>query len=462
MTLGLLLGVTGWPAPGIADRLVLISPHWEGIQYEFERAFKIHYQRETGRAVEFDWLDVGGTSETIRFIQSEFKSKPAGIGIDLFFGGGLDPYLTLKKAGLLESYALPQNLLRQIPPRLGGIPLYDPGFEWYGATLAGFGIIYNKAVLRLARLPVITTWEGLARPVAFTWVGTADPRKSGSAHMAYEIILQAYGWEKGWQIITGIGANARKFTNSASQVPKDVAIGEVAYGLAIDFYAWAQVDESGADKIGFVMPENLTNINPDSIGILKGAPNKEVAEAFVRFVLSEDGQKLWFLNKGHPQGPQRFQLNRFSMLPALYGKVKTQDTPVQFNPFAWRSDFVFDSKVGSVRWGIVNDLIGVLIIDQKSLLDQAWSAALADGFTDAEWKRLAAMPVTEKEALVLAREKWRDPAFRNQKLNEWARFARHKYRAYLKPPLIRSEWLTLFSSVILVAGLVFYLWQRSV
>ncbi len=460
--LGLFLGLLGWSALAMADRLVLISPHWEGIKYEFERAFKVHYQRETGRTVELNWLDVGGTSETTRFIRSEFKSKPSGIGIDLFFGGGIDPYLTLKQAGLLESYALPQALLSQIPPRLGGVPLYDPGFQWYAATLAGFGIVYNKAVLELTGLPVITTWKGLSAPSAFTWVGSADPRKSGSVHMAYEIILQAYGWKEGWKIITGIGANARKFTNSASQVPKDVAIGEVAYGLAIDFYAWAQVDESGADKIGYVMPDNLTNINPDSIGILKGAPNKEVAEAFIRFVLSESGQKLWILNKGHPHGPHRFQLNRFSVLPGLYGKIKPQDTSVQFNPFTWRSDFSFDAQVGSVRWGIVNDLIGSLIIDQKSFLDQAWSAALADGFTESEWERLASMPVSESEAMRLAREKWRDAAFRNQTLNEWALFARNKYRAYWRPPLIRSEWLTLFSSLALVTGLVVYLWRRPV
>ena len=455
-------GLMSWPVPAIADRLVLISPHWEGIEYEFERAFKVYYQRETGRTVELDWLDVGGTSETIRFIHSEFKNKPSGIGIDLFFGGGIDPYLTLKQSGLLESYPLPKALLSQIPPRLGGVPLYDPEFQWYAATLAGFGIVYNKAVLEITDLPVITTWKGLAAPSAFTWVGSADPRKSGSVHMAYEIILQAYGWEEGWKIITGIGANARKFTNSASQVPKDVAIGEVAYGLAIDFYAWAQVNESGADKIGYVMPDNLTSMNPDSIGILKGAPNRAVAQAFIRFVLSENGQKLWILNKGLPHGPQRFQLNRFSVLPALYGKIKPQNTSVQFNPFTWQSDFSFDAKVGSLRWGIINDLIGSLIIDQKSLLDQAWSAALADGFTETEWERLASMPVSESEAMGLAREKWRDAAFRNQTLNEWALFARNKYRAYLRPPLISSEWLTLFSSLILVTGLVVYLWRRPV
>jgi ABC-type Fe3+ transport system substrate-binding protein len=103
-----------------------------------------------------------------------------------------------------------------------------------------------------------------------------------------------------------LGANVRNFTNAASQIPKDVAIGEVAYGLAIDFYAWAQVKDAGPDKIGFVMPDNLTIITPDGIGILKGAANLAVAQAFIRFMMSEEGQKLWLLNEKAPDGPQPF------------------------------------------------------------------------------------------------------------------------------------------------------------
>jgi ABC-type Fe3+ transport system substrate-binding protein len=294
------------PAMGLADKLVLISPHWEGIRYEFERAFKARYQKETGRIVELDWIDVGGSSETLRYIESEFKNKPAGIGIDIFFGGGLEPYLALKTERLLTAYALPKPLLEKIPPSVAGVPLYDPDHTWYGATLAGFGIVYNKVVLNLTKLPVITTWDDLASAKAFGWVGSSDPRKSGSVHMVYEIILQAYGWEKGWRIITALGANVRNFTNAASQIPKDVAIGEVAYGLAIDFYAWAQVKDAGPDKIGFVMPDNLTIITPDGIGILKGAANLAVAQAFIRFMMSEEGQKLWLLNEKAPDGPQPF------------------------------------------------------------------------------------------------------------------------------------------------------------
>jgi ABC-type Fe3+ transport system substrate-binding protein len=454
------LVIPGFPAVLSADKLVLISPHWEGIRYEFGRAFKESYQRETGKTVELDWLDVGGSSETLRYLDSEFKNKPGGVGIDIFFGGGYDPYLALKKSNRLEPYVLPERLMEKIPATLTGVPLYDPEHTWYGATLAGFGIVYNKVVLELTKLPVITTWEDLASPRAFGWVGSSDPRKSGSVHMVYEIILQAYGWEKGWKIITALGANVRSFTNSASQIPKDVAIGEVAYGLAIDFYAWAQVKDAGADKIGFVMPHNLTIITPDCIGILKGAPNPDVAKAFIRFVMSEEGQMLWLLIEKAPGGPQRFQLNRFSVLPSLYA-LPPQNTAVKLNPFSWRSDFAFDPQLSAERWSVVNDLIGALVIDQKHLLTRAWKEALDKGaLSEQEWHRLAAMPVTADEALQMAKTKWQDAEFRNKKLNEWIHFARSKYLMGVTPPIIRTEWYSLIAFTILSIGLVGYGWKK--
>src|SRR5438552_7066319 len=76
---------------GAADRLVLLSPHWEGIKNEFERAFKEQYLLETGRNVDLEWIDAGGTSEALRFLRSEFRNKPEGVDIDIFFGGGLEP-----------------------------------------------------------------------------------------------------------------------------------------------------------------------------------------------------------------------------------------------------------------------------------------------------------------------------------------------------------------------------------
>ena len=117
--------------------------------------------------------------------------------------------------------------------------------------------------------------------------------------------------------------------------------------------------------------------NADPIAILKGAPNLPVAQKFLEFVLSEDGQKLWMLrNKPtkaqlaeakddpqklqtsnsitDPEGPEwKGGLNRASVLPALYDKLGERRTVP--NPFTMEgTPFQYNSDKGSKRWDIVN------------------------------------------------------------------------------------------------------------
>ena len=425
----ILCAILSFPALSLAGKkVIIVSPHWEGIQTEFERGFEQFSEARTGERIRVEWLDQGGTSAMLRFVKSEFAARPEGIGIDMMFGGGVDPYLELRRLNLMHPYRLPEDILEKIAPRIGGMPMYDPDYHWYGATLAGFGIIFNKAVLNMIHLPEPKTWEDLGDPRLLTWVGSADPRSSGSVHMAYEIILQAFGWEKGWEVLTRLGANVRNFTKGSNQSVKDVAVGEVAYGLAIDFYAWAQVDEVGAEYIGYTMPENLTIVNPDAIAILRGAPNPEAARLFLEFVLSEPGQKLWMLRKGAPGGPIEFQLNRFSVTPTLYEKAG-ESTSVRMNPFDWHSSLIYDSEKGSARWRIVNDLVGVLLVDSHRELVRAWKQVIERGVGEEDLRSLCAVPISEDEALDLA-GKWGDPEIRNRTIAAWTAFARKKYGAF--------------------------------
>ena len=184
----------GGPPPEPTQELVIISPHCEGIRYEFGHGFERWYEEQTGQPVTVDWRDFGGTSDDVKYIRSGFTKSPEGIGIDLFFGGGIPPYELLAEEGLFEPYQLPDDILQHIPAQYPGGDLYDPQFRYYGTVLSGFGILYNKEVLRRLNLPEPESWEDLAAPEAFTWVGMGDPRSSGSALMVFEIILQAYGW----------------------------------------------------------------------------------------------------------------------------------------------------------------------------------------------------------------------------------------------------------------------------
>jgi len=408
------------------NKLVVFSPHWEGIQKEFDTAFKQWCRANLNIDVTLEWPDIGGgTSTMVKYIRDMFQNSPEGIGMDIFFGGGTDPYLTLTEEGLLQPYKLPDEQLKKIPEMLFGNRLYDAEYHWYGAAISGFGIIYNKVLRERLKLPEIEGWQDLTEPKLIGRVGAADPRQSGSAHAMYELILQGYGWEKGFQIITEMSGNIKRFPPAASQVPKDVSTGDVVYGHAIDFYAYQTIAQTGADNIGYVIPEY--GFTPDSIGILKGAPNLTLAQKFVSFVLSEPGQKLWMLRKGEPDGPTEFDLNRASVLPHLYDELGDRSV-VPVNPFKIKSSFQYEFQKASDRRVIVDDLIGALVIDQHQKLVAAWKAIAQSKNKKAALQEFNKIPITEQEALELARGKWKtDSAFRNQKVSEWSNFAAKKY-----------------------------------
>jgi hypothetical protein len=71
------------------------------------------------------------------------------------------------------------------------------------------------------------------------------------------------------------------------------------------------------------------------------------------------------------------------------------------------------------------------------------------------------MPITADAALELAKTKWQDPAFRNQKVNEWTHFALAKYQTRVKPPMIRAEWFTLLAFSLMALGLLVYSLKRK-
>lgn len=412
---------------GLSRKLVIISPHSETIEQEFERAFSQWTSATREFTVEIEWLDYGGTTSAIKFVQDQFERTPKGIRVDIFFGGGADPFLKFSDKGLLHRCNLPEEVLAPIPQTHAGIELYDSEQRWFGACMSGFGILYNKQLLKSLNLPEPATWADLGRPEYFTWVASADPRLSGSIHMAYEIILQAYGWDEGWQHMMRIGANCRSFSRAASDIPREVAIGEAACGMAIDYYALRAVAEAGEQNMGFRLPDRLTVVNPDGIGVLKGAPDAELAELFVQFVLSEHGQRLWMLRKGVPGGPKEYQLYRLPVIPGMVERYGA-DSVVKLDPFEFEGGIEFDLRKKNQRWGILNDLVGACIIDVHQELAAAWKAARRLPEDHPQVRRLLEPPVSEEGLLEMAQEKWDDPEFRADTISTWSREASARYR----------------------------------
>ena len=430
-----------WTSLSIAtaadNEVVVISPHWDGIQEETSRAFSAWHQKKYGQPVTIRWREAGGgSSQIVRFLRAEYQTNPSA-GIDVLYGGGVDPFLTLEKDGLLTRYDPPADILAQIPAQLNGMEIYDPGHEWFGAALSGFGIITNERVRQVVGLPEVHAWADLTDPRLDGWISACDPRDSGSALAIYEIILQSYGWEKGWAVLMEMSGNVRNFLSSSAASAVEVGVGDAAYGVAIDTYGQAQAGYYGAGNVSFVLPEGQTMIDPDSIAILKNPPHPEMARHFLEFVLSRDGQLLWMLPKGSPGGATRNVINRMSVQPALYDELSSV-TPVRTNPFKLRSDFVYSSQLGSKRRGILSVLIAACMIDTHDVLAPAWKALnspAAQRLSEARQQTLLAVlvapPCTEAELLHLADTDWNNPVKRTALVNRWQSEALDRYKSVL-------------------------------
>ena len=410
-----------------AQRVVILTPHVDAIRHEFARGFAEWHRKNFNEPAEVEWRSVGGTSDALKFVLSEFTSKPAGIGLDILFGGGQEPFLVLADRKLAARYQPPANILAGIPQNLQGMDVYDANYNWFAAALSSFGILQNTKVQRTLGLGLAREWQQLADPKLLGWVGAGDPRNSGTMTVMFEAFLQAYGWDQGWQKLAAIGGNVRKFDRVSSSTAKDVTLGETAYAFAIDFYGFSQIAVAGRTNMTFVLPQDFTAINADCIAILKGAPNLATAQRFIDFVLSEDGQRLWFLPRGHPEGPRQFSIERMSIRPDFYRRYKGVSN-IEFSPFDLKQSFVYDSKLGRDRREVLAALVGALLVDTHAELQAAWRAVVARGLPADALVELGRVPLTEREALQLAAGPWKDPATRNRKKIEWQNWARAKYR----------------------------------
>lgn len=224
---------TGWTAGD--PELVVITPHNEAIRYEFARAFSAWHRERFGRPVKVDWRAIGGTTEIMRYLASEYvnaarawwkrKGRPWPVGagdvltsraldpaqpaelqelyqafratddpkaftckVDLFFGGGAFDHVDAFRQGFIVEAGLSSIGADLIPETMSGETWRTP--TMYGNVLSTFGLVYNLDRLRdlgVARPPA--QWDDLADPAYFRQVGVSDPTKSGSIAKAFEMIV---------------------------------------------------------------------------------------------------------------------------------------------------------------------------------------------------------------------------------------------------------------------------------
>ncbi len=486
-------------APNDAQRLVIITPHVEPIRIEFARVFDEWHRAKFGAPVVIDWRVPGGTSDIQKQLKAIYQSAiasgqlmPSGelapgyppLPFDLFFGGGTFEHnetkkgVTVRPPGAAQDVTLSMSIPAGLPQhqldacfgtnQLGAGYLYDPGNPdkgdpgqyWIGAAASGFGIVYNRDLLRALGLPDPARWEDLCHPKLQTWIALADPRQSGSVATLYDSILNNYGWDRGWRTLRRMAANSRTFTNSSTKVPLDVSQGEAAMGVAISHYGRFQAqavmkpgESPENSRVGYIDPPGVVYIDADPITLMRAGPNPTIAKRFIEFCLSEPGQALWqfhvrpahvtSVNESDPStwGPTQFELRRMSVRRDLF-KNHMHRMVDKASPFEAAS------TVREKGWrSAVAPMMGAFGIDTHAELVKAWSA-----YNRAKSRGVSPESLARMEALLDALPEWRlsDPAASPATLafneanygairEDWRKAEREG-----RMPRIRADWVRFF------------------
>ena len=301
--------------------------------------------------------------------------------VDVAWGGGPDLFDIILDEGLLaplEGDSI-DSILADIPEDIGGSEtrrVKDGDVYWAGAAISSFGFTINTELLDYYSLPEPSSWEDLASPTYYLpekLVGTADATTSTSNTRIFQIILQIYGWEEGWNLLSKMGANAAIYDQSGNV--RDAVINrELAIGTTIDFYGYT-AQWQNPEFCRYIFPSDGTIVNADPIALLTTSTDTDLALGFIEWVLSSEGQKTWLdgnINRmpvneavfDTPEGMQRADLEE------VFGK--TQDALT----------IQFDSVEGASYYSAIRSYHRSVIVLPQIQLGELWDDltwALEDG-----------------------------------------------------------------------------------
>ncbi|MEW6454408.1 MAG: extracellular solute-binding protein [Pseudomonadota bacterium] len=340
------LGANSALAQQIEDKLTIVTSFSKDVTSPFQQAFEKKYP---GTKVE---VQNRNSAAAIAFIR-ETKSSPP----DIFWASAPDAFEVLKKNSLLQKY---QPKAQGLASKVGVYPVNDPQGFYTGFAASGYGIMFNTRYMRANGLPAPKEWDDLKKPVYFGHVGISAPSRSGTTHLTVETILQGEGWDKGWASLLEIGGNLTQVSDRSFGVPDAVNSGQYGVGIVIDFFGLSA--KASGFPVEFVYP-TVTTIVPANVGIIANAKNQKAAEAFVEYLLSDEGQQILLDPK----------IQRLPLKPATYDKAPA-GYPNPFKDAKLGSGVNFNADLSEGRYELLNSLYDRLITFRLKELNAAWKA----------------------------------------------------------------------------------------
>jgi ABC-type Fe3+ transport system substrate-binding protein len=413
-----------------AKNLIIVSPHNDQIQSRFENAFVQYYALEKGQHAILWWHEFGGSNSILDFFMDK-KQKP--LPVDVIFGGGEYLFEQLANKDMLAPLTLDKEVLDQIPVEFAGVRMIDPQLRWCGNVLSGFGFLYDRQKTQALCLKELDFWQDLAAPQLMDQTVIADPRYSGSTVLAMEMILQSEtDWPSGWRKLLAILSNTKEFSVSSDSAANAPLFDQAAVAICIDFYGISRQAIDPA-KLTYVSPKGQTAYTPDPIAILKDAPNPQLAQDFVNFILSLNGQSLW----GHKTTDnQAICINALYRIPIRKDFYNTDTDKIPdsvINPYQLAETVHINPQLRAARFNVLRQLVKAAAVENLDGLKKARQKLLQSNNDPALATIFFQLPdnVDTIEKIYTVSEQLADPIQSEAITLQWIEFFKQQYRKVL-------------------------------
>jgi iron(III) transport system substrate-binding protein len=255
-----------------AETLVVYTPHGRDLLAHFGAAFEAQ-----NPGVRVQWLDMG-SQEVLDRLRSE-RSNPQA---DVWFGAPAEIFNAGVQDGLLAPF---RPSWAEVLPAEG----QGRGDHWFATYLTPEVIAFNTAAISPELAP--KEWDDVLDPRWRDQVLIREPLASGTMRAIFTSLIyrESQGTgdpAAGYEWLLRLDAQTREYVLNPTLLYQKLARQE---GL-VTLWAMPDIETLKATTdypIDYVIPASGTPIVIDAVGVVRGARNPALAEAFVEFIGSE-------------------------------------------------------------------------------------------------------------------------------------------------------------------------------
>ena len=210
-------------------------------------------------------------------VLSKLRAEGGTPSADLWFGGGIDAFMSAKADGLLEQVSFDASA-----DLAAGFK--DPEGFWFSKGITIVGFLVNNTLMDELKLTAPATWDDLLDPSYKGEIIMSNPAVSGTNYAVVNAMLQTK--EDGWAYFQGLNENIAYYARRGSDPMNKVISDEFAIGIPyIDGTIEALLAEY---DVSIIYPTDGIPWVPEGVAVFKNAENADAAKYFVEWLFSSD------------------------------------------------------------------------------------------------------------------------------------------------------------------------------